>query len=181
MKAKCKIVPLSEVLLGDMGRANEPFWVFGRIVPQLRGGVWSYTEEIFPEPYEKTYPADENDWRAYISGEDKAAFLAYMDGKCAGQIVLRRDWNRYAFIEDIAVAASARRQGVGTALMERAKEWAAQGGMQGLALETQDNNLAACRFYAKCGFAVGAVNTMLYRNFERPYCDETAVFWYMRF
>lgn len=181
MKEKCVIVPLGKALLGDIGRANEPFEVFGRIVPQLRGGVWSYAEEIFSEPYEKIYPAGENDWHAYIGSADKAIYLAYIDGKCAGQIVLRRDWNRYAFIEDIAVAAFARRQGVGTALMERAKEWAAQGGMQGLALETQDNNLAACRFYAKCGFAIGGVNTMLYRNFGGPVADETAVFWYMKF
>ena len=28
---------------------------------------------------------------------------------------------------------------------------------------------------------IGAVNTMLYRNFDKPYCEETAVFWYKRF
>lgn len=42
----------------------------------------------------------------------------------------------------------------------------------------QDNNLLACRFYAKCGFVIGGVNTMLYRNFDN---DEFAVFWYLPF
>ena len=45
-------------------------------------------------------------------------------------------------------------------------------------VETQDNNLLACRFYEKCGFVIGAVNTMLYRNFNN---EEFAVFWYLSF
>lgn len=32
--------------------------------------------------------------------------------------------------------------------------------------ETQDVNLAACRFYSKSGFKIGAVDTMLYANFD---------------
>jgi ribosomal protein S18 acetylase RimI-like enzyme len=43
-------------------------------------------------------------------------------------------------------------------------------------LETQDTNLAACRFYKKYGFILGGVDTMLYRNFENK--DQKALFWY---
>ena len=85
------------------------------------------------------------------------------------------------FIEDICVSASYRGNGIGTALIQKAVQWAKEKGLCGLALETQDNNLLACRFYAKCGFSVGAVNTMLYKNFEKPWSDETAIFWYMKF
>ena len=112
---------------------------------------------------------------------DKAIFLAYADGKCAGQIVLRKDWNRYAFIEDICVSASYRGNGIGMALIQKAVQWAKEKGLCGLALETQDNNLLACRFYAKNRLVLGAVNTMLYKNFEKPWSDETAIFWYMKF
>ena len=65
--------------------------------------------------------------------------------------------------------------------MQSAVLWAKKAELCGLALETQDNNLLACRFYAKCGFVIGAVNTMLYKNFEKPWSDESAVFWYMKF
>lgn len=41
-------------------------------------------------------------------------------------------------------------------------EWAKDKKLYGLALETQDNNLLACRFYSKCGFIIGAVNAMLH-------------------
>jgi streptothricin acetyltransferase len=51
--------------------------------------------------------------------------------------------------------------------------------MLGLMLETQDINLAACRFYHRCGFVLGAVDTMLYGNCRNK--DEKALFWYMQF
>lgn len=44
----------------------------------------------------------------------------------------------------------------------------------GFGIRDTGNNLLACRFYAKCGFIIGAVNTMLYRNFDNE--DEFAVF-----
>ena len=138
-------------------------------------------EELYDRTVLKRYPNDDCDYAAYLDNPDKAVFLAYADGKCAGQIVLRKDWNRYAFIEDICVSASYRGNGIGTALIQKAVQWAKEKRLCGLALETQDNNLLACRFYAKCGFSVGAVNTMLYKNFEKPWSDETAIFWYMKF
>ncbi len=54
-------------------------------------------------------------------------------------------------------------------------------GPAGLALETQDNNLQACRFYQRMGFRLGGVNTMLYKNFRKSVRDETALFWYLLF
>lgn len=96
-------------------------------------------------------------------------------------LVLRADWNGYAYIEDICVVQAARGQGVGSALIERAKAWARERELSGLALETQDNNLLACRFYARRGFQIGGVNTMLYRKFRQPYCEETAIYWYLLF
>ena len=110
----------------------------------------------------------------YIDKPDKAIFLCYLNGQCAGRIVLHEAWNRYAFIEDLDVKRAFRRQGVGTALMERAKRWARERGLGGLALETQDTNLIACRFYQKCGLEIGAVNTMLYKNMPAPACEDIA-------
>ena len=46
-------------------------------------------------------------------------------------------------------------------------------------LETQDNNLIACKFYHNCGFKIGSVDTMLYANFENNF--EKAVFWFLWF
>ena len=174
-----EIVKINHQNLADINKANQPFEVIGRIKPIFSEGTWAYTEEIYEQSYMKVYPNDPCDYAAYIDNPDKTVFFAYADKECIGQIILKRDWNRYAFIEDICVTKSARGQGVGTNLIQKAIEWAKNSNLNGLALETQDNNLLACRFYAKCGFVIGAVNTMLYRNFSDN--EEFAVFWYLQF
>ena len=173
-----EIVRINQKNFVDINKANQPFVIIGKIKPVFDSENWSYTEEIYEQSYTKEYPCDFFDYTTYIDNPNKIIFLAYSDAECVGQIVLKRDWNNYAFIEDICVAKSARGQGIGTDLIQKAKEWAKNSNLQGLALETQDNNLVACRFYAKCGFVIGAVNTMLYRNFDN---EEYAVFWYLRF
>lgn len=66
-----------------------------------------------------------------------------------------------------------------SALINISIEWAKHKNLHGLMLETQDNNLIACKFYHNCGFKIGSVDTMLYANFENNF--EKAVFWYLRF
>lgn len=176
------IVRLSSQNKKDINRPNQPFEIIGRLKPALSDGQWSYTEEIFDQTYSKTYQSDDDAFYSdYMSNPDKALYLAYSDNDCVGQLVLRRDWNGYAYIEDICVARESRGQGVGGALIRKAVKWAKGKGLSGLALETQDVNLLACRFYAKQGFEIGGVNTMLYQNFREPVCKETAIFWYLRF
>lgn len=68
---------------------------------------------------------------------------------------------------------------IGSALINISIEWAKHKNLHGLMLETQDNNLIACKFYHNCGFKIGSVDTMLYANFENNF--EKAVFWYLRF
>ena len=176
-----EIVKLSSYTLKDMNKANEAFEIIGKLKPTFINDEWTYTEEIYAQSYLYSYPNEDCDYSLYIDNPDKAVFLAYSDMKCVGQIVLRKDWNKYAFVEDICVSKSSRGQGVGTALIQKAIEWAKDKKLCGLALETQDNNLLACRFYSKCGLAIGAVNTMLYKNFHKPWSDATAIFWYMKF
>ena len=64
-------------------------------------------------------------------------------------------------------------------MINKTVEWSKEKNLCGLMLETQDVNLTACRFYHKLGFKIGAVDTMLYANFENA--GEKAVFWYMKF
>ena len=104
-----KIVRLNRGNLADINTPNEPFAIIGRLKPSFTDGKWSWTEELYDRTVLKRYPNDDCDYAAYLDNPDKAIFLAYADGKCAGQIVLRKDWNRYAFVEDLCVAAQHRR------------------------------------------------------------------------
>lgn len=176
-----EIVKLNSDMLKDMNKLNEPFEIIGKLKPTFVNDEWTYTEEIYSQSYLHSYPDEDNDYSSYINNPDKAVFVAYSDKECVGQIVLRKDWNKYAFVEDICVSRSSRGNGVGTALMQKAIEWAKEKELDGVVLETQDNNLLACRFYAKCGFGIGAVNTMLYKNFAKPFSDAIAIFWYLKF
>lgn len=167
--------------LRDYFADEEPFPVIGRLCPKLENGLWTHEEQLFDEPREKQYPPDEIDPAQYLETPKRAIFLAYEDGVPVGRIVLRRNWNGNAFVEDITVRRAARGRGAGSALLARAGDWARGQGLYGLMLETQDINLLACRFYQKNGFRLGGVDSCLYRNFEEPYRRETALFWYVHF
>ena len=162
---------------------NEPFNVAGRLVPRFENGVWSFTEQLFDAAFQKTYEDDFSlsDYLDFLS-RPKRAVLLFLDeeGVCLGRARVRANWNRYAFLEDIAVRASMRKKGVGTALFHAVCAWAKEEGLCGVTLETQDMNLNACRFYQKMGMALGCADTCLYANFPETK-NELALFWYLRF
>jgi len=68
------------------------------------------------------------------------------------QIALLRDCPSCALLWDVRVAPDARRQGVGSALLEAAEQRARERGARSLRVETQDVNVPACRFYHAHGF-----------------------------
>jgi GNAT superfamily N-acetyltransferase len=71
-----------------------------------------------------------------FGNQDRTTFLAYLDGQLARQIILRKNWKQFAFIEDIIVDLGFRRCGVGQRLITQAKQWAREQELDGLMLET---------------------------------------------
>lgn len=65
-------------------------------------------------------------------------------------------------------------------LVDQALAWARDGGMPGIRLETQSNNVGACRFYVRCGFVLGGHDRCLYQALH-PGTREVALFWYLFF
>ena len=162
---------------------SEPFDVVGRLVPNFENGVWSFTEQLLATPFQKAYKDDFSlsDYLDFLSRPRRAVLLFLdADGVCLGRARVRANWNKYAFLEDIAVRAFARKKGVGAALFQAVCAWAKEEGLCGVALETQDVNLLACRFYQKMGMALGCADTFLYANFPETK-TELALFWYLRF
>lgn len=157
------------------GVLRQPFAVIGRLLPEYRDGRWSAQEELFPEPQEKVYPDDVACAR-FLEEEACAGFAALEGETCAGLLLLEAYWNRYAFVHELAVDREWRGRGVGTRLMDCAKAWAQERRLHGLMLETQDDNLLACRFYRKYGMRIGGVDELLYAGFGSR---EKAVFWYL--
>ena len=131
------------------------------------------------KPYEKILSVDAEDYTTFINNPQKVIFFADVDGKPAGQIKLVPWWNKFAYVEEITVDTDFRGKGVGHALMTRAIEWAKGQNFPGLTLETQDNNVPACRFYEKCGFVLGGFDLYAFKNLDNA--SEIALYWYLIF
>lgn len=165
--------------LNHINRCDASFTVDAKLVVSAEDGRISYTVANV-SPYTKQYDTTETDYKTFISSPDKTIFFAFVDDELAGQVRIMKYWNGYAYIDDVAVDAKFRRQGVGRVLVERAIEWAKSKGFPGLMLETQNNNVAACKLYERCGFELRGFDTYLYKGLN-PNTDEIALYWYLIF
>ncbi|MDK7489816.1 streptothricin N-acetyltransferase SatA [Bacillus paranthracis] len=141
-----------------------------------------YTVEDVPH-YEKSYSQNDNEelaYNEYINKPNQVIYIALLHNQIIGFIVLKKNWNHYAYIEDITVDKKYRTLGVGKRLIDQAKQWAKEGNMPGIMLETQNNNVAACKFYEKCGFVIGGFDFLIYKGLDMTN-DEVAMYWYFHF
>lgn len=90
--------------------------------------------------------------------------------------VATEDWRRVAWIWNLMLDQSVRRRGLGRILLRRAIAWAKQLKLRAVMLETQTNNVPACKFYAQMGFQLVGINDAFYtnRDYQR---QEIALFW----
>ena len=92
----------------------------------------------------------------------------------AADVEMLRGRDDLAMLWDLRVAPAWRRRGVGAALFRAAERWATSRGARWLEVETQNVNVAACRFYARQGCVLGAVHRFAYPDLP----DEAQLLWY---
>jgi ribosomal protein S18 acetylase RimI-like enzyme len=111
------------------------------------------------------------DWPSCFVVERACVLGAYANGvRVGGAVVILdpRDIARLggepdlALLWDLRVAPHVRRRGIGRALLAGAEVSAREAGARGIAVETQDTNVAACQSYAAAGFAVAHVELDAY-------------------
>ena len=146
----------------DINIPNEPFALFGRMIPSYVDSKWSYTTEKFDTVTEMCFP-DEN-YNYDELAENHIFVGAYDGGKCIGLAILCHSWNKYMYLYDLKVNKEYRGQHIGELLIEKSKEIASEQNYNGLYTQGQDNNLGACQFYIKCGFVIGGLNTHVYNG-----------------
>jgi len=145
------------------------------------------SERRLDVPYVKDYDADEAEhpsrWAERFDVSNWGLIGAHSGGERVGAAVVAYDTEGVNMLEgrkdlavlwDIRVARAARGRGVGFALFRGVEAWAAARGCRQLKIETQNVNVPACRFYARQGCVLGAINRYAYR--EIP--DETQLLWY---
>jgi ribosomal protein S18 acetylase RimI-like enzyme len=128
----------------------------------------------------KRYEQDDVDYSTYMNIPERTIFLAHVGEKVAGQIILRKNWNKYAYVEGIVVDLGFRRLGIDQALISQAKRWALERQFPGIMLETQNNNVRACKFYEACGSKISGFDNNLYKGIDAK-TDEVALYWYFHF
>lgn len=162
----------------QVDRFNRNSMVNSKLLLHLEENQLTYS--IVPvEPHEKVLSIDTEDYTTFIDNPQKVIFFADADGEPVGQIKIVPWWNKFAYIEELVVDTEFRGKGVGRTLLTKAIQWASQQNFPGITLETQDNNVPACKLYENCGFVLGGFDLYAYRNF--PQASEIALYWYLIF
>ena len=152
-------------------------------------GRWTLTEREVEQPYIKDYDAVEAErptswtrrfdisrWVMLVARhEDQPIGVAVVAMQTPGLDMLegRAD---VAVLWDIRVAPAHRGRHVGSALFDAAEQSAISRGIRLLRVETQNNNVAACRLYQQCGCALEKVEPRAYSEFP----DEVRLVWSKR-
>ena len=102
---------------------------------------------------------------AHLANADQALLVAEVDGDVVGLVrvqalerlevpevpALRP--RRYAMVQELVVARSHQRRGIGTRLMREAERWARDRGVTEVGLSVYEFNQPALRLYSKLGYS----------------------------
>jgi GNAT superfamily N-acetyltransferase len=185
---RIEVTPATAEGLRQYGAIRSWFWANSelRFEPINEGLGWHATE-VAVAPYLKDYDAAEGPerWAALdvaswsvVSAYDQTDTLvgSAIMATCTEGIHLFEGRRELALLWDIRVAEQARGQGVGHRLFREVAELARSWGCTQLKVETQNNNVAACRFYARQGCQVRAINHGVYGGAQ---ADEVQVLFFL--
>jgi ribosomal protein S18 acetylase RimI-like enzyme len=180
--------PLSA--LAEYGSVSSRFLV--RSVLEVRPlhnglGGWSVTERLLAMPYEKDYDVAGHPtrWAGKFDLSNWVIFAAYEVGgaeRLGGAVLAHRTPDVHmlegrddlAVLWDIRVQPAVRGRGVGKHLFAALVNAARERQCRWLKIETQNTNVAACRFYASQGCQLRGVHPGVYAEFP----DEIQLLWY---
>lgn len=146
------------------------------------GVGWRLEEVALAEPYDKgraydLTPRDVEQIAARAAREDCLVRVVEADGRLVGLLDLEHvAWNNTGFLWNLLVDVNYRGQGLGRTLFEQGLQWARQRDLRAIVIETQTNNVPACRFYLAMGCRLTGIQDGYYTNHDLE-ADEVAIFW----
>jgi len=162
-----------------------------RVAPIDDGlGGLQMTEARVDKPYVKDYDAMKGEgptrWPKRFDVSNWGFFLAVDADRLVGgatvafrssDVNMLEGRDDLAVLWDIRVHPDRRGEGIGTCLFHEAAEWARARGCRQLKIETQNNNVPACRFYARQGCRLGSI---VRRAYDEPdLAHEVMLLWYL--
>ncbi|HEY9731955.1 MAG TPA: GNAT family N-acetyltransferase [Drouetiella sp.] len=150
-------------------------------------GQFKLTEITLENPYQKDYDAlpgnapqnwskcfDLTNWGFIVAREDECrvggAAIAY---KSAG-VDLLEDNENLALLWDLRVSPEHRGRGLGSKIFDEVEKWCLNRECTVLKIETQNINVAACKFYRRQGCELKFTNRFAYPDLP----DEIQMLWY---
>jgi ribosomal protein S18 acetylase RimI-like enzyme len=106
------------------------------------------TDDVKPyeEGYLDKYFAGGEDWICVAQeGDETVAFLS---------VEVHREQENYLYLDDLSVTERCRNEGLGTALIERAEDYAREIGIPAVVFHVEKSNEAAFRLYTRLGYTV---------------------------
>jgi len=153
--------------------SDHPGGVLGRVVP---------VEQPYTKDYDTIPDNHPSDWPRRFDTSGWGVLSAWLGGARVGGIViahgsgdldLLEQREELAVLWDVRVRPQERGMGVGSGLMMAAEEWAHARGCRVLKVETQNINVAACRFYARHGFELRMATPRAYAGLP----EEVRLLW----
>ncbi len=168
--------PIASV--ADLGQVPIAFTV-DRVCDVLTAGNsanrFALKERPIDVPYVKNYDQFDGEgpghWAQRFDISDWGFIRAVSGGRLAGgaviafktpDVIMLEGRSDLAVLWDIRVLPEMRGQGIGAALFRAAESWAAARACLQLKIETQNVNVAACKFYARHGCMLGSVHSSAY-------------------
>jgi streptothricin acetyltransferase len=165
-----RILPIDAAQAQAFDSAENEFEVRECYDLSLEQGEWGLQVRVV-EPYLKRYEGVPDD------DEEAESFGLFEGDELLGLLVLSEAWNDLASLDQLLVARHRRGGGLAARLLDFAKAWARERGLRGVRLETQSNNVPACRLYRRHGFVLGGADRLAYHA-DPALAHEIALYWY---
>lgn len=131
---------------------------------------------LYDKPLEWEKEFDLTNWGFFIAYDNDVpiggATLVY-NTKGVNMLRNRTD---LSVLWDIRVAPEYKSMNIGTKLFKHAVEWSIKNNCKQMKIETQNDNVPACKFYAKQGAKLGEINMYAYYGEDT---DEVMLIWYL--
>jgi ribosomal protein S18 acetylase RimI-like enzyme len=125
------------------------------------------------KPYLKNYDSYESpvDWLKFHDTTNWGMLMAYIDKLLVGGVILAWKSTDVNMLEsrddlvvvwDIRIVSEYRGLGIGRKLFDEVTEWCKKRNVKEIKIETQNNNIGACKFYSKLGAQLSEFNVNAY-------------------
>jgi len=187
------MIEVRAMRMNDVPRLSEidPGFVSDSVLEVRKSGSglntgWQLVERRLATPFDKgrRYHLLESDLAEIRErmAKGRGFHLIALDDseRVAGMLDLALEaWNNTALLWFIMVDNAFRGRGLGRHMFSLAVDYARRHGIRALIIETQSNNVPACRFYAALGCELVGLNDIFYSN-EDLEQEEVALFWAYR-